>query len=101
MQKKSGANNLRWRKQKCGKSNYYYIQLIAIERTMKGNGVLRRLIDPVLECCEQQKIPVLLDTHDKDNVPIYQHFGFELVMEHPSKNDSSIAQYSMMKKAGR
>ena len=94
----AGANNFRWRKKICGNSNYYYIQLVAIDKTMKGSGILRKLMQPVLERAEQENVPVLIDTHDKDNIPIYEHFGFELAIEHHAKKDPSIVQYSMIKR---
>ena len=98
MKKAAGLNNTRWRKKACGSSNYYYIQLIAIDKSLKGRGVFRRLAEPVLTRLEQENIPVLIDTHDKYNVPIYEHFGFELVQEHRAKSGAPIAQYSMMKR---
>lgn len=97
IKKTAGTRNLRWRKQVCGSEHYYYLQLIAIESSLKGSGVFRRLVEPILIRAERESIPVLLDTHDKDNVPLYEHFGFELIKEHHAKGDESIIQYSMMR----
>ncbi len=98
MKKMAGTQNARWRKQACGNTNYYYIQLVAIDSAMKGRGVFRQLIEPVLARLERENIPALIDTHDKDNVPIYEHFGFELVKEHRARSGAPIAQYSMIKR---
>lgn len=97
LKKSSGAQNLRWRKEACGSSDYYYINLIAIDHSLKGTGAFRSLMEPILLRASEENIPVLLDTHDKDNVPIYQHFGFELYAKYPAKQDHSIVQYAMIR----
>lgn len=92
-----GTQNMKWRKEICNKSNYYYIDLVAINPALKGSGAFRKLITPILNRAKSENIPVLLDTHDKDNVPIYQHFGFEIVRQYVSKRDHEIIQYAMVK----
>ena len=98
LQKMSGAQNISWRKKACKRQEYYYIELITIDRSLKGSGAFRQLMEPIIARSQNEKMPVLLDTHDKNNVPIYQHFGFELVGEYHSKHDPDIAQYSMIKR---
>jgi len=93
----AGAQNVKWRKQICKKSNYYFIDLIAIDPALKGSGAFRKLIDPVLVRAKAEGIPVLLDTHDTDNVLIYQHFGFEVVRQYTAKHDQDFIQYAMIK----
>jgi predicted GNAT family N-acyltransferase len=98
LKRTKGAKNMSWRKKACGSANYFYIQLVAIDRSLKGSGTFRRLVEPILMRSECEKIPVLLDTHDKDNVPLYEHFGFELVKEHHAKSGAPVIQYSMIKR---
>lgn len=92
----TGTWDVKWRKQVCGKLNYYYIDLIVIDPLLMGSGALRGLLDPVLNRAREEKIPVLLDTHDEANVPIYQHFGFEVVCRHAATHNAMV-QYSMVK----
>lgn len=94
----TGAQEFRWRKQLVGSSNYYFIDLIVIAEHLQGSGAFRRLITPVLQRAAQEKLPVLLDTHDRDNVRIYRHFGFEVAGEHRGRRDPDIVQYSMIKR---
>jgi GNAT superfamily N-acetyltransferase len=94
----AGTTNMRWRKQICGSTRYFYLQLVAIDRALKGKGVFRRLVEPVLTRSEHENMPVLLDTHDKDNVSLYEHFGFKLVREHHAKSGAPITQYSMIRR---
>ncbi|MDR1184515.1 MAG: GNAT family N-acetyltransferase [Coriobacteriales bacterium] len=98
MKRMAGTVNMRWRKQICGSADYFYLQLIAIDRSLKGSGTFRQLVGPILERSEHENIPVLLDTHDKDNIPLYEHFGFELVKEHRARSGAPIVQYSMIRR---
>jgi N-acetylglutamate synthase-like GNAT family acetyltransferase len=97
LKKMAGTQNMRWRKQACGSANYFYLQLVAIDRSLKGSGAFRQLVEPLLKRLEHENMPVLLDTHDRDNVPLYEHFGFKLVREHRAKRCATIVQYSMIK----
>jgi predicted GNAT family N-acyltransferase len=97
IKKMAGTSNMRWRKQICGSANYFYLQLVAIDSSLKGSGAFRQLVEPVLKRLEHENMPILLDTHDRGNVPIYEHFGFELVKEHCAKSGAPIVQYSMIK----
>jgi predicted acetyltransferase len=71
--------------------------LVAIDSSLKSSGAFRQLVAPVLVRAEHENLPVLLDTHDKNNVPLYEHFGFELAQEHHPKSGAPIVQYSMIK----
>ena len=98
LKKSEGAENFTWRKQICKGQDYYYIDMITIDRKIKGRGAFRQLIEPLISRMQNENTPILLDTHDKGNVPIYQHVGFELVLEHRSKHNPDLAQYSMIKR---
>lgn len=97
LRKSSGAENVTWRKAVCKGREYFFIDLIAISQTLKGSGAFRFLMEPIIIRMEQERIPILLDTHDKDNVPLYQHFGFTLIHQHQAKHNSDLIQYSMVK----
>ncbi len=45
----------------------------------RGKGVFRRLITPTLNYCKEHNIPIILESTNPDNIPIYEHFGFKLV----------------------
>jgi predicted GNAT superfamily acetyltransferase len=96
MRASAGVSNIKWRKQACKGKKYYFIDLIAIDPLLKGSGAFRKLIQPVLDRAKDENIPVLLDTHDKNNVPIYEHFGFEVAHQFAAKNDENLIQYAMI-----
>jgi predicted acetyltransferase len=73
------------------------IDLIAIDPALKGSGAFRKLMQPVIDRAEKEGVPVLLDTHDQNNVAIYQRFGFEIAHQFHAKSDPALVQYAMIK----
>ncbi|MGN0962057.1 MAG: hypothetical protein ACI4PP_00605 [Clostridia bacterium] len=71
------VNDEGWYNRYC-RGEVYNLQLIILDEELKGTGAFRRLITPVLESCEKEGIPVVLQTNNPDNVPLYEHFGFTL-----------------------
>jgi len=80
--------------------NAYYINWIAVAKECKGKGVFRRLLTPVLERCEREGMDVVLETFTESNVPIYEHFGFELVETHRSR-ETTLVEYCMIHRHGK
>lgn len=74
----------------------YHLLIIATDESVKGTGVFRKLITPVLEKCETNKEPIVLETFNPDNLPIYEHFGFNLMESHTS-DDMGLTCYCMMR----
>ncbi|HAG11050.1 MAG TPA: hypothetical protein DCK76_06640 [Desulfotomaculum sp.] len=63
----------------------YHLLVVVIDESLKGTGALRNILMPVINECEEKKIPIVLQTHNPDNVPLYQHYGFELMETHYSE----------------
>jgi len=74
----------------------YHLLVVAIDETLKGTGAFRKLLMPVLLSCEEKKIPIVLETFNPDNVPIYQHFGFQLMESHRS-DEIDLTCFCMMR----
>lgn len=55
------------------------------------------LITPSIEFGDKERIPIVLETHNPDNVGLYQHFGFELVKTLTSP-ETEIKQYCMIRR---
>lgn len=89
--------SLSWQK-KFVKGRHYHIKIIAIDKELRGSGIFRRLISPVIEFCDLKKIPIILETHNPNNVPIYQRFGFEVV-DTRSAPGMDLKQYCMLRPA--
>jgi predicted N-acetyltransferase YhbS len=52
---------------------------IAVLPTAQGRGVGAALLREKLKMLDAASLPCFLATQDKSNVPLYEHFGFELV----------------------
>ena len=84
-----------WFKQHC-KGSSYYLALFAIGKDSRGTGLCREMLEYLFEHVRDYK-SIVLETHDKDNVPLYEHFGFELAEAKEAK-DKSITEYRMIKR---
>ena len=75
----------------------FELLVAAVEPALKGSGALRTLLAPVLEDCEAKHIPITMQTHNPENVPIFAHFGFQL-METCTCDATPLTCYCMMKR---
>lgn len=62
----------------------FHLLVVAIDKSLKGTGAFRKLLMPVITACEMKMMPIVLETFNPDNVPLYEHFGFQLVESHIS-----------------
>ena len=74
----------------------FHLMVIVIDQSLKGTGAFRRLLTPVIKECEEKIIPIVLQTHNPENVPIYEHFGFRLIESHTSDR-IDLTCYCMMR----
>lgn len=90
------AVDLKWQKEFI-KGNYYNLKVIAIAKSCRGKGIFREMLTPIIDYCKLKNIPISLETNTVENIPIYQHFGFELVKTIPEK-DTDFCQYCFIRK---
>lgn len=79
--------------------NAYYISQLAVSKECKGTGVFRTIISQITDMCEKNNMDIVLETFSKSNIPIYEHFGFELVETH-TNDEFSLSEYCMIKRNG-
>ena len=65
--------------QKYAHQPHFYLDNIAVLATARGQGLSSKLIRPILELADAQKAIVYTDTENPANVPLYQHFGFQVM----------------------
>jgi ribosomal protein S18 acetylase RimI-like enzyme len=58
---------------------HWYLQVIGIDPAYQGQGFSSRLIRPVLERIDRERLPCALDTNTDKNVAIYERFGFDVI----------------------
>lgn len=62
---------------------HFYLDNIGVIPSARGKGVSSRLIRPILEMADSQKVIAYTDTVTRSNVALYEHFGFQCVEECP------------------
>jgi N-acetylglutamate synthase-like GNAT family acetyltransferase len=75
----------------------YNLLVIVVDESLKGTGAFRRLLMPAIKQCDEKGLPIVLQTHNPQNVPIYEHFGFR-IMESTSSEEIDLTCYCMMRR---
>ncbi len=96
MKKNGKVLSFNWHKEFIA-GRHYRIKIIAVDKELRGTGAFRKLITPAIDFADREKIPMVLETHNPSNVPLYEHFGFELVKTIKS-DETPIEQYCMIRK---
>lgn len=60
------------------REDHWYLQVIGTEPAMQGKGVGAALLRSRLELCDREGLPAYLESSKLSNVPLYEHFGFEV-----------------------
>lgn len=58
--------------------DHYYIMTVGVLPERQGRGIGRKLMTKALEIVDADNMPCYLETQNKNNIPIYQRFGFEV-----------------------
>jgi ribosomal protein S18 acetylase RimI-like enzyme len=72
--------------QKYAAEPHYYLDNLAILPASQGKGISSKLIRPILEKADAEKVIAYTDTVTRSNVAIYEHFGFRCVEEKVVEN---------------
>lgn len=62
-------------------ADHYYIMTVGVLPARQGMGVGKKLMTKALEIVDANEMPCYLETQNKNNVPIYQRLGFEVVSD--------------------
>ncbi len=68
------------------KDPYWYLALIAVAPEFQGKGFASKLLKPILFQAEAKKEHVFLETHNPNNIPIYEKLGFRIIDSIPMGN---------------
>jgi len=60
---------------------HWYLEIIGVDPAYQGQGFSSRLLRPVLERIDRERMPCFLETNTGKNVTIYRRSGFEVVSE--------------------
>jgi ribosomal protein S18 acetylase RimI-like enzyme len=77
--------------------NYdWYLYNLSIKKDAQGKGIASKLMRPMLEFCDDERMVAYLETNKETNVGLYRHYGFELKREELIP-DSPVMHYSMVR----
>jgi ribosomal protein S18 acetylase RimI-like enzyme len=60
---------------------HYYLSALGVEPERQGEGIGSALLRPVLDSCDERRIPAYLETATARNVLLYERLGFDVVEE--------------------
>jgi ribosomal protein S18 acetylase RimI-like enzyme len=76
---------------------HWYLQIIGVDPSYQGQGFSSRLLRPVLERIDRERMPCFLETNNEKNVAIYRRFGFEVVSEDKLPG-TQVTAFAMLRK---
>ena len=62
-------------------SRHYYLNTLAVDPGLQGQGFARTLLEPMFEKLDNENTACYVETQNMKNVDIYRHFGFRLAHE--------------------
>jgi ribosomal protein S18 acetylase RimI-like enzyme len=77
---------------------HWYLQMIGVDPTYQGQGFCSRLVRPMLERIDRERMSCYLETNTAKNVTIYRRFGFEVVSEDKIPG-TEVTSFAMLRKA--
>ena len=77
--------------------NYdWYLFNLSVKRDAQGKGIASKLMRPMLEFCDNERMVSYLETNKDVNVGMYLHYGFELMKEEVIPN-TPVTHYAMVR----
>lgn len=57
---------------------HWYLAFIGVDPARQGSGVGAALLRSRLRRCDEEGLPAYLESSNPANVPLYEHFGFQV-----------------------
>lgn len=77
--------------------NRLHIIYLAVSPNMQHHGIFRKLIQTVIDYADDKDLMISLETHNVQNVAMYEHFGFRVFQRIEKHFD--LIQYCMVREA--
>ena len=78
--------------------NYdWYLYNLSIKKDAQGKGLASKLLRPMLQFCDDERMASYLETNKEANVGLYRHYGFDLMKEEQIPK-STVTHYAMVRK---
>jgi GNAT superfamily N-acetyltransferase len=79
---------------------HLFLFILGVAPQHQGQGYAGRLLRPVLARLDREGLPCYVDTLQRRNVPLYEHFGFRVVEEYPVPGTELTAWAMLREPAG-
>ena len=77
--------------------NYdWYLFNLSIKKEAQGKGIASKLMRPMLQFCDDERMVAYLETNKESNVGLYKHYGFDLMKEELIPN-TPVMHYAMVR----
>ena len=77
--------------------NYdWYLYNLSIKKDAQGKGIASKLMRPMLQFCDDERMVAYLETNKEGNVGLYRHYGFDLMKEELIPK-TPVTHYSMVR----
>ena len=78
--------------------NYdWYLYNLSIKKNAQGKGIASKLMRPMMQFCDDERMVAYLETNKETNVGLYKHYGFDLMKEELIPK-TPVTHYSMVRK---
>ena len=78
--------------------NYdWYLYNLSIKKDAQGKGIASKLMRPMLQFCDDERMVAYLETNKEANVGLYKHYGFDLMKEELIPK-TPVTHYAMVRK---
>ena len=75
----------------------WYLFNLSIKKDAQGKGIASKLMRPMLQFCDDERMVAYLETNKEANVGLYRHYGFDLMKEELIPK-TSVAHYAMVRR---
>jgi GNAT superfamily N-acetyltransferase len=76
---------------------HWYGAVLGVDPEFQGKGYMSALMKPILARIDQEHLPCYLETNSETNLPIHEHYGFEVV-EICTVPKSDVTLWAMLRK---
>ena len=74
----------------------WYLFNLSIKKDAQGKGLASKLMRPMLQFCDDEKMVAYLETNKEPNVGLYRHYGFDLMKEEQIPK-TPVTHYAMVR----
>ena len=74
----------------------WYLFNLSIKKDAQGKGIASKLLRPMLQFCDDERMVAYLETNKASNVDLYKHYNFELKKEELIPK-TTVTHYAMVR----